>query len=119
MPEINTLEIFLQDVHAHTRDNLQMSKLYKKVEEFVKHQQKRLTDYEVCVEAVLQALIDDSSSTDKEKMATISEILMACQRGDVESIFNDPTFKGAGLHGTLQEISGPDVGNLGDELTIR
>src|ERR1017187_6864612 len=88
--KLETTEEFLARMHPLTRHNMQLNNIYRDLETHLKTQGKRLTEYQVCVEAVLQALTEDKETSDASKIKTIKEIMLNVHTGNLENTFKLP-----------------------------
>lgn len=87
---VESLSSFLEELHANTRSNMQLTNMYRHVEKFTTNQDRRLVEYKVCVEGVLQALAEDSNESAESKLQTIADILLKCHTDNVADIFKAP-----------------------------
>ena len=88
--ELESKENFLARLKQLSRTNAQMVSIYKDVSAYVEAHDIRLKEYQVCVEAVLQALVSDKESSDKQKLNAIKDLMQNCHQGTIDNIFQAP-----------------------------
>ena len=88
--ELETSKHFLERLFTLTRSNARLGSIYQEVSKFISAHDARLQEYQVCVEAALLALSEDSETSDKSKVNALKDLLLSVHTGHLENIFQAP-----------------------------